>query len=138
MKRTTVHHRQTRHICLLFLLLLTTVTKSLAANQSIAELFGQNYWGNLRNINLGSHAFLVSHILEDKTGMIWVTADNGLFSYDGYHVQSYPTTQKLGFLFTSCLEGDNLVLGNDEGISVFDIKKEKLQQAMRQADWSAA
>ncbi len=126
MKRTTVHHRQTRHICLLFLLLLTTVTKSLAANQSIAELFGQNYWGNLRNINLGSHAFLVSHILEDKTGMIWVTADNGLFSYDGYHVQSYPTTQKLGFLFTSCLEGDNLVLGNDEGISVFDIKKEKL------------
>ncbi len=121
-------NRIKQYIHFLFFLLFFVGNSSVvfAAFPNIAELFGQSYWGNLKNINLGSHAYLVSQVLEDKTGLIWVTGDNGLFSYDGYHVQSYSETQKLGFLFTACLANDNIVLGNGNGISIFDIKKEKL------------
>lgn len=111
---------------LVFLLLTLSFTqKADASFLDFSKSLGQNDWDNLKNINLGNNAYLVSQVCEDESGLIWATTNNGLFSYDGYHVQSYPETRKYGFFFSLCTLKDKLVLGNGNGLCVFDTKKEK-------------
>lgn len=67
------------------------------------SVFGQqaNYQ-IFENINLSTEASVTNCFLQDEQGMIWIGSNKGLFSYNGYSVQSHPApTNKAMHGFTA-------------------------------------
>ncbi|WP_170154553.1 hybrid sensor histidine kinase/response regulator transcription factor [Mangrovibacterium diazotrophicum] len=110
-----------RKIRLLFLLL------ALCLN----SVYGQkSKYRMFENINLGPGVSVVSCFLQDSQGLVWIGASKGLFSYDGYSVQSHfifnekSNTQ----IYCGAFVSPNLLyLGADNGVLIYNIQTDKYE-----------
>ena len=69
--------------------------------------FPQSY--NFRNFNTedGLTQSYVYSILQDVQGYLWVGTDNGLFRYNGFEFENYPTGNSLADNFITCSVSDD-------------------------------
>ena len=84
------------------------------------------------NINLGPGVSVVSCFLQDSQGLIWIGANKGLFSYDGYSIQPHfifndkSNTQ----LYCGAFVDSNLLyLGADNGVLIYNIQSDRYETA---------
>ena len=94
-----------------------------ASNQSFSSLVA--LYRQFENIELGSEAFAVGCFLQDSQGMIWFGSDRGLFSYNGYSIQSHFTSGEQSNTRIHCgitLGQDTLILGGDKGILIYECR----------------
>ena len=90
------------------------------------SVFGQqaNYQ-IFENINLSTEASVTNCFLQDEQGMIWIGSNKGLFSYNGYSVQSHPAPDEQSNAWIYCGQIINdtfLYLGTDNGMLVYNYK----------------
>lgn len=79
------------------------------------------------NISLGTEASVINCFLQDTEGMMWIGSNKGLFSYDGYSVQSHSTSDGKSNVWIYCGQIVNdtyLYLGTDDGMLIYDYKSD--------------
>jgi len=91
-----------------------------------SHAFAQGY--NFRNFNSedGLTQSYVYSIIQDVHGYLWVGTDNGLFRYNGFKFEIYPTSDSLADNFITCdiSDGESLWFGDKNGrLSYFNGKK---------------
>jgi ligand-binding sensor domain-containing protein/serine phosphatase RsbU (regulator of sigma subunit) len=91
-----------------------------------SHAFAQGY--NFRNFNSedGLTQSYVYSIIQDVHGYLWVGTDNGLFRYNGFKFEIYPTSDSLEDNFITCgiSDGESLWFGDKNGrLSYFNGKK---------------
>jgi ligand-binding sensor domain-containing protein/serine phosphatase RsbU (regulator of sigma subunit) len=91
-----------------------------------SHAFAQGY--NFRNFNSedGLTQSYVYSISQDVHGYLWVGTDNGLFRYNGFKFEIYPTSDSLADNFITCdiSDGESLWFGDKNGrLSYFNGKK---------------
>lgn len=98
--------------------------------------YGQtNSYREFNNITLSREASVVNCFIRDQQGIIWMGSDKGLFSYNGYAVQSHlfsyyesknPANTKIncGIL----LDSIHLFLGSDNGILIYNLKTDQFEK----------
>lgn len=77
------------------------------------------------NITLGTEASVSNCFLQDGQGMIWIGSNKGLFSYDGYSVQSHPVPhgQDNAWIYCGQIINDTyLYLGTDDGMLIYNYR----------------
>lgn len=77
------------------------------------------------NISLGTEASVTNCFLQDGQGMIWIGSNKGLFSYDGYSIQSHFTPEGQGNTWIYCgqiVDNTRLYLGTDDGMLIYNYK----------------
>lgn len=77
--------------------------------------------GTLFNANEQLSSSIVHQVYQDRHGLIWVSTENGLNRYDGYHFQVYTTKDGLCNDNVNCVAQDgnnNLYIGTTGGLSV--------------------
>lgn len=82
------------------------------------------------NINLGPGVSVISCFLQDSQGLIWIGANKGLFSYDGYSVQPHFifNDQSNTQLFCGAFVNSNLLyLGGDNGVLIYNIQTDRYE-----------
>lgn len=110
--------------CLLLILLLAL---SVLSNR---ELLGMsNYKFRHYNINNGLSQNSVSAIFQDKLGFMWFATKDGLNRFDGtsFKVYKLSSGEDLRNDMFNCIvqdEDDNLWVGTDNGIYIYDLRKE--------------
>lgn len=80
---------------------------------------------DFENINLSTEASVTNCFLQDEQGMIWIGSNKGLFSYNGYSVQSHPAPDEQSNAWIYCGQIINdtfLYLGTDNGMLVYNYK----------------
>jgi len=91
-----------------------------------SHAFPQGY--NFRNFTSedGLTQSYVYTIIQDMHGYLWVGTDNGLFRYNGFKFENYPTSDSLADNFIACgiSDGECLWFGHRNGrLSYFNGKK---------------
>lgn len=93
------------------------------------NMFSNNMpYPSFRSIQLPNDAIVVSCIIEDPSGMMWMGSKRGLFRYDGY--QSYPFYNKDGsdanaIQSLSFIDGNTMAVSTNDGCYFFNIRTEK-------------
>ncbi len=85
---------------------------------------GQTY-KTFRQIPMGADASMIADIIQDRSGMIWMGTNNGLYSYDGYTVYAHnkgPRYLKTHIYCGIDIDGSRLVLGSDNGLLVYNYR----------------
>lgn len=83
------------------------------------------------NINLGAGASVISCFLQDNQGLIWIGSNKGLFSYDGYTVQSHFTFDERSNTQIYCgviVDNNKLYLGADNGILIYNLQTDQYEK----------
>lgn len=102
----------------LFLLLLLNIGTT-------TYIFGQkaNDYRFFDNLSLGTEASIISCFLQDTQGMMWIGSNKGLFSYDGYAVQSHFKSGERSNTRIYCgtvVDSTYLYLGADNGLLIYN------------------
>lgn len=90
---------------------------------------GQTYNSFVR-VSMDAGASMVTGIIEDSNGMIWMGTNKGLYSYDGY--TAYPHNMGLQNMKTNVycgtdVGGNRLYLGSDNGLIVYNYRTDNYE-----------
>lgn len=98
----------------------------------ILPAFAQNMnYQFFDNIYLGAEASVASCFIQDSEGIIWIGADKGLFSYDGYTSQQHFTfgQRNNSRIYCGVTIGDTyLYLGSDNGLLIYNYHTDKYEE----------
>ncbi|MDD2256523.1 MAG: two-component regulator propeller domain-containing protein [Bacteroidales bacterium] len=88
----------------------------------------ENAWtqdyASFDNLEQATQNLCIRSIDQTEDGMLWLGTENGLFSYDGYHL--IQRTESFQNSYNSLLiDGDSILIGSNSGISSF--KRNKLE-----------
>ncbi len=75
-------------------------------------------------------ASVVSFFVQDNQGVIWIGSNKGLFSYDGYVVQSHFSSGNATNTQIYCgviVDTTLLYLGSDNGLLIYNVKTDKYE-----------
>lgn len=61
---------------------------------------------------------------QTKDGLLWLGTQNGLYSYDGYRFVSHVAGNSPTMIYCQLAVGDQIYLGCENGIALYDSKKE--------------
>ncbi|MFM2292785.1 MAG: hypothetical protein RIS29_2598 [Bacteroidota bacterium] len=87
----------------------------------------QQYYA-FNNIEGVTKKLCVRSIVQSADGMIWLAAESGLYSYDGYHLIKRPVEEsdvdRIDTGSFNCLlaDGDSLLIGSNKGVLSFNLK----------------
>jgi signal transduction histidine kinase/ligand-binding sensor domain-containing protein/AraC-like DNA-binding protein len=98
--------------------------------------FGQrDSYQEFSNVFLGNDASIVTCLMQDQQGLMWMGSDKGLFSYDGYSVQQHLfSLQRNKGVITSMIhcglfvDAIHLYLGSENGLLVYNIKTDSFEK----------
>ncbi len=79
-------------------------------------------------IEPGSEGAVVTCLVQDTEGLLWVGSDRGLFCYDGYTAQQcfeYGTRQNTRIYCGAVADSTHLYLGADNGLLVYNYRKDE-------------
>lgn len=84
---------------------------------------------NFKQVPLNGGASMVASILQDRSGMIWLGTNKGLYSYDGYTVYAHNKGRNASTLIYCGLDidGSRLYLGADNGLLVYNYRTDKYE-----------
>lgn len=88
-------------------------------------------YGIFSNIRLESDASVVNCFIQDNQGLIWIGTDKGLFSYDGYSVQSHFVYGQRSNSRIYCAVAPQehlLYLGSDNGLLIYNYYTDKYEE----------
>ena len=80
-----------------------------------------------QRIGPGEEATVISCLLQDTEGMVWIGSDRGLFNYDGYSVQpffEFGTVSNTRIYCGAVADSAYLYLGADNGLLVYDYRRD--------------
>jgi len=83
------------------------------------------------NINLGTGASVIGCFIQDSQGLIWIGSNKGLYSYDGYSVQSHFIVDERSNTQIYCgviVDKTLLYLGTDNGILIYNLQTDRYEQ----------
>lgn len=106
----------------LLLLLIGMLLSSASAQKSKYRMF--------ENVNLGTGASVISCFLQDQQGLIWIGSSKGLYSYDGYSVQSHFQFGDFSNTQIYCgviIHSNLLYLGADNGLLVYNLETDRYE-----------
>ena len=111
--------KRSKLLCKLLLFLFVTISVQIC--KAIPQYYSFN------NIGGVTQKLCVRSIAQSKDGMIWLAAESGLYSYDGYHLIKRPVDESIinGISTGSfnCLlnNGDSLLIGCNKGLLSFNL-----------------
>lgn len=76
-------------------------------------------------IGLGAEATVISCLLQDTEGIMWIGSDRGLFNYDGYSVQpffDFGTFNNTRIYCGAVADSTHLYFGADNGLLIYDYR----------------
>lgn len=81
----------------------------------------------LDRLPMQTDASTIGCILQDKSGLIWMGSNAGLFSYDGYNLQPHFEYGKSNNVRIYCgvTAGDSIFLGTDNGLLVYNYRTDQ-------------
>ncbi len=82
------------------------------------------------NISLGTEGTVPTCILQDTQGLMWIGAEKGLLSYDGYSVQAHFTPGKKNNTRINCgvvADSTRFYLGTDNGLLVYNYQRDEYE-----------
>ncbi|MDD4821699.1 MAG: two-component regulator propeller domain-containing protein [Bacteroidales bacterium] len=91
-----------------------------------SQSMSQQYY-NFDNIGRVTQKLCIRGIAQSSNGMIWLAAESGLYSYDGYHLIQRPVDEaivgkkSLGSFNCLLASGDSLFIGCNEGVLSFNL-----------------
>lgn len=108
-------------------LLAVVLLVTMAAVSSAVSVAQQQYYA-FNNIGGLSQKLCVRGIAQSADGMIWMTTETGLYSFDGYHLIKRPVSKAVdggqcaeSFHYL-LVDGDSLLIGCDKGVLSFSLK----------------
>ena len=107
-------------------LLLSIWTAGFPTSGRATELL-QDY-ALFHRVGLGVHAAVVTCLVQDMEGLLWVGSDKGLFCYDGYTAQQcfeYGTQQNTRIYCGAVADSTHLYFGADNGLLVYNYRKDE-------------
>ncbi len=96
-----------------------------------------SYAGNIafRNFDGITSRLCVRDITQSSDGMMWLAAESGLYSFDGYHLMEHPLViggkqrpRGYGSFNKICSMGDSLLIGCNAGVLSFNLKSYTYRQ----------
>ncbi|WPV69034.1 two-component regulator propeller domain-containing protein [Chitinophaga sp. LS1] len=98
---------------------------------SVQLLWGQNYqYHTFRNIAIGPEATTINAFAQDSLGLMWLGTNNGLYSYDGFSVQSHlgKDTSHKTFVYDIIVVNKELMcLAMENGIFFYNYQKDEYE-----------
>lgn len=98
---------------------------------SVQLLWGQNYqYHTFKNIAIGPEATTINAFAQDSLGLMWLGTNNGLYSYDGFSVQSHlgnNTSHKTFVYDIIVLNKQLMCLAMENGIFFYNYQKDQYE-----------
>jgi signal transduction histidine kinase/ligand-binding sensor domain-containing protein/DNA-binding response OmpR family regulator len=94
-------------------------------------LWGQNYqYHTFKNIAIGPEATTINAFAQDSLGLMWLGTNNGLYSYDGFSVQSHlgnDTSHKTFVYDIIVINKELMCLAMENGIFFYNYQKDQYE-----------
>jgi len=94
-------------------------------------LWGQNYqYHTFKNIAIGPEATTINAFAQDSLGLMWLGTNNGLYSYDGFSVQSHlgnNTSHKTFVYDIIVINKELMCLAMENGIFFYNYQKDQYE-----------
>lgn len=105
--------------------LLTLILLTLSMSKLPAQPEHYSTFDNLKGV---TQKLCIRSIVQTKDGMMWLAAEDGLYSYDGYHLSKRhfnvagTAMKNTGSFNCMSLNGDSLLIGCNRGMLSFNLK----------------
>jgi signal transduction histidine kinase/ligand-binding sensor domain-containing protein/DNA-binding response OmpR family regulator len=93
-----------------------------------------NDYQEFNNTTLYPNASMIYCFVQDAQKIVWLGTDKGLFSYDGYSIQSHQFSFKVNENRTNTkincglsIDADHLYLGSDNGMLIYNIRNDQYE-----------
>lgn len=95
---------------------------------SVQLLWGQNYqYHTFKNIAIGPEATTINAFAQDSLGLMWLGTNNGLYSYDGFSIQSHlgnDTSHKTFVYDIIVINKERMCLAMENGIFFYNYQQD--------------
>lgn len=91
----------------------------------LPESISSQTYKSFIQIPIDADASMVASIMQDRSGMIWLGTNKGLYSYDGYSVYAHNKGGKDVKTHIYCgldINGSQLYLGSDNGLLIYNYR----------------